>query len=63
VFFKYFYQLRCEQNESFQEEINRSWDIIDYNNTPIIMYENNEFENLDVSLIINATDRVKHLNF
>lgn len=63
MFCTYFYQLRCEQNEWFQEAIDKSWNMIDYNQTPNIMYKNYEFENLDVSLIINATDQVSTLYF
>jgi len=58
MFCKCFYQLRCEQNEWFREAIDKSWNIIDYNKTPNVVYTNYEFENLDVSLIINVTDQV-----
>lgn len=52
-------QLLCEQNESFREEIDRSWNIIDYNIAPNVTYKNDEFEDLDVILTINSTDQIK----
>lgn len=61
MFCQYFYQLRCDQNELFRDEIDRSWNIIGYNITPNITYKNNELEYLNVTLIINATDQVKFL--
>lgn len=63
MFCENFYQLLCEQNESFREEIDRSWNIIDYNIAPNVTYKNDEFEDLDVILTINSTDQVKYFNF
>jgi len=60
VFCRYLYQLRCQQNESFWDEIDRSWNITGHNNTinPNITYKNDEFKDLNVTLIIHATDEV-----
>ncbi|XP_029345971.1 major facilitator superfamily domain-containing protein 6 isoform X2 [Acyrthosiphon pisum] len=57
-------QLRCEQNKSFRDEIYRSWNIVDHNIdiNPNITYKNDEFEDLDVTLIIYATDQVEQNN-
>ncbi|XP_025200189.1 major facilitator superfamily domain-containing protein 6-like isoform X2 [Melanaphis sacchari] len=52
-------QLRCDQNESFRDEIDRSWNIIDYNITPNIEYKNKELEYLNVTLIINVKDQIE----
>jgi len=59
VFYQYFYQLRCEQNELFREEIDKSWNIIDYYIAKNITYKNDEFEDFDITLMINTTDQVK----
>lgn len=65
MFCQCLYQLHCQQNESFWDEIDRSWNIIGHNNiiNQNITYKNDEFEDLNVTLIINATDEVKYLNF
>ncbi|CAI6371698.1 unnamed protein product [Macrosiphum euphorbiae] len=54
-------QLRCEQNEPFRDEIYKSWSIVDHNiniNTNTT-YKNDGFEDLDVTLIIGATDQIE----
>lgn len=53
-------QLLCHRKQNFSDEMCNSWSVSGYCNTPNETSKINNFDQLNISLYINKTDKVNY---